>query len=85
MPATYANDIRPKIRDGDINCMTRRGYAIGQSQWMCDPAASHGFDDHGNARVVYDALSQGTMPPDGAWSQDWLDTFQTWMTDGFLP
>lgn len=82
---TYANDIRPKLGQGDINCMTPRGYAIGDAKWMCDAAATHGFDDHGNARVVFDALSQGAMPPDGAWPQEWLDTYQCWMTDGFQP
>lgn len=85
MPKTYADDIRPKIRQKDVNCMTPRGYAIGDVEWMCDAAASHGFDDHGNARTVFDQLSQGFMPPDGAWPQDWLDTYQAWMTDGFQP
>jgi hypothetical protein len=85
MPATYANDIRPKIRDRDITCMTRRGYSIGDADWMCDPSPGDGFDDHGNARHVFEVLSVGKMPPDGKWSQDWLDTYQAWMDGGFQP
>jgi hypothetical protein len=65
--------------------MTSKGVRLGDSQWMCNPSASNGFDDHGNARRVYAALSEGFMPPDGAWSQDWLDTYQRWMTEGCQP
>ena len=52
---------------------------------MCDPAPTFEFADHGNARHVYDFLSSKRMPPDGPWPQDWLDTYQNWMTTGFLP
>ncbi len=64
MPTTYAADIRPKIRPGDISCMNPRGYSIGDASWMCDAAAGSGYPDHGNARVVYAALAAGDMPPD---------------------
>jgi hypothetical protein len=50
---------------------------------MCDRGAGNGFDDHGNVRLVYSVLSQGFMPPDSAWPQDWLDTCQHWIDDGF--
>ena len=83
--AAYANDIRPKFRVHDISCMTAKGVRLGDAHWMCDPSAGGGFDDHENARRVYAALSQGFMPPDGAWSQDWLVTYQSWMADGFQP
>ena len=52
---------------------------------MCDPAAGNGYPDHGNARRVYSALARGVMPPNRRWPQDWLDIFQSWMTDGFNP
>jgi hypothetical protein len=84
-PTGYAQDIEPMFRPGDISCMTRRGVRIGDAQWMCDPAANHGFNDHGNARRVHAALSEGFMPPDGQWSQDWLAIYSNWMTDGFQP
>ena len=83
MPTNYTEDIRPKFRPGDIACMTAKHVKIGDADWMCDDSPGHGFDDHGNARLVYSALSQGFMPPDGAWPQDWLDIYQHWIEDGF--
>jgi len=50
---------------------------------MCDPAGNHGFDDYGNARRVFAALSSGFMPPGPDWPQERLDVFSNWMTDGF--
>jgi hypothetical protein len=85
MAVTYSQDILPKFRPGDISCMSGKGVKLGDAGWMCNPAAGSGFVDHGNARRVYSALSEGFMPPDGGWSQDWLDTYQSWMTDGFQP
>ena len=85
MMAGFARDILPMFRPGDITCMASKGVRLGDAQWMCDPAANHGFDDHGNARRVYAALSAGFMPPGQKWSPDQLDTYSTWMTDGFQP
>jgi len=62
----YFDDIRPKFRPGDIRCMSGKGILLGDADWMCDSAAGNGFDDHGNARLVFSALSEGIMPPDGA-------------------
>ena len=84
-PTSFATDIAKKFRPSDIGCMAPKGVLLGSADWMCDPAAADGFDDHGNARRVYDALKQGFMPPDHKWSQDWLDTYQKWMDDGFNP
>lgn len=83
MATTYAHDLRPKFRDQDIACMKPRGVHLDDPVWMCAPGAGHGFADHANARRVYAALSAGDMPPDAAWPQDWLDTYQAWITDGF--
>ncbi len=85
MAVGYFQDIQPKFRPGDISCMTKKGIKIGDVDWMCSASASHGFDDHGNARIVFSALSGGWMPPDEAWPQDWIDTYQNWMNDGFQP
>jgi len=52
---------------------------------MCDPTAGAGYADYANARRVFSALSTGKMPPDGAWPQDWLATFQAWIDSGFSP
>jgi len=85
MAVTYTADIAPKFRPKDIGCMTQHRIRLGDSAWMCSPAAAHGFADHGNARVVFGQLSAGSMPPDGAWPQDWIDTYQAWMSGGFEP
>jgi hypothetical protein len=85
MTTGYADDILPLFRQIDINCMTSKGVHLGDAQWMCNAAAGGGFDDHGNARRVFAALSAGFMPPGNRWPQDWLDIYSNWMTDGFQP
>jgi hypothetical protein len=85
MTMSFATDILRLFRPGDIGCMAPRGVFIGSAEWMCDPAAGGGYPDHGNARRVYSALARGVMPPGQKWPQDRLDTFQSWMTDGFNP
>jgi hypothetical protein len=85
MSPSFATDILPLFRPGDITCMASKGVRLSDALWMCDPTASDGFGDHGNARRVYAALSAGFMPPGHKWSQDHLDTYSTWMTDGFQP
>jgi hypothetical protein len=73
---TYAHDIRPLFRDGDITCMARRGIMLGDVNWMCVLA---------NANKVYGALSSGSMPPDDAWPQDRIDRFKAWIDGGLKP
>jgi hypothetical protein len=85
MSASFSTDVLPLFRPGDITCMAPKGVRLSDAQWMCDPAASDDFGDHSNARRVYAALSAGFMPPGQKWSQDQLDTYSTWMTDGFKP
>jgi hypothetical protein len=85
MATCYAKDILPMFRPGDIGCMTPKGIHLGDAQWMCDPAANDGFDDHANARRVFAALSAGFMPPGQKCPQDRLDIYSNWMTGGFQP
>ena len=85
MTTGYAGDILPLFRQIDINCMTPKSVHLGDAQWMCNAVAGSGFDDHGNARRVFAALSAGFMPSGNRWPQDWLDTYSDWMTDGFQP
>ncbi len=82
---SYARDIQPKFRPGDVACMARKRIKLGDATWMCDAAASFGFADHGNARIVFAKLSAKAMPPDGPWPQDWLDTYRNWIDTGFQP
>lgn len=85
MASTFAEDILPKFRGIDQGCMAPKGVLLGSAEWMCDPAGNDEFADHANARRVYGALSTGFMPPGHKWSRDWLDSFDSWMTDGFKP
>jgi hypothetical protein len=82
---TFSADIRPKFRPKDVTCMSRAHVNLDDAAWMCDAAGGAGYADHANARRVFSALSKGAMPPDGAWSPDWLATYQAWMDSGFHP
>jgi hypothetical protein len=74
MALSFAADIRPLFRDGDIKCMKPAGVDLASPSWMCVPA---------NARSVYGAVSAGTMPPDAPWSPDRVSLFKEWMDAGF--
>jgi hypothetical protein len=50
MAKSFATDILPMFKPGDIGCMAPRGILIGSADWMCDPTAGNGYPDHGNAR-----------------------------------
>jgi hypothetical protein len=84
MAKTFISDILPLFRVEDLACMTPRGVKLGDADWMCEPAPGNGFEDHGNARTVFSALSLGSMPPDRAWPRSQLDTYAEWMRSGFL-
>ena len=85
MTTGFAKDILPLFRSGDVRCMTSKGIRLGDADWMCNAASNHGFDDHGNARRVYAALSAGFMPPGEPWSKASLDLYSAWMRGGFQP
>ena len=80
---TYTRDVKPNFRPMDVSCMARKGVQLDSADWMCAPAAGNGFADHGNARHVFERLSDGSMPPDGGWDAAKLDAYSKWMTDGF--
>ena len=84
MATSYTMDVRPLFRAKDVACMAQKGVMLGDADWMCDPATSDEFVDHGNARKVFSVLSEGQMPPDGAWTQARLDVYKQWMQDGFV-
>jgi hypothetical protein len=74
MALSFATDIRPLFRDGDIQCMGRAGVHLDDPAWMCLPA---------NAQSVYDQVSAGAMPPDVPWSKDHISLFKKWMDAGY--
>ena len=73
MALSFATDIRPLFRDGDIECMRKGGVHLDDPAWMCVPA---------NAKNVYDSVSAGSMPPDAAWPPDRVSLFKKWMDAG---
>ena len=75
MAITFAANIRPLFRDGDIKCMRKGGVKLDDAAWMCVPA---------NAKLVYDSVSAGTMPPDAPWAADRVSLFKSW-THSFSP
>ncbi len=83
MATTFTSNVLPLFRSGDIACMTPMGVKLGDADWMCDPGPAHGFPDHGNARIVFAALSRRSMPPDHPWPPSQLDAYDQWMRDGF--
>jgi hypothetical protein len=74
MALSFATDIRPLFRDGDIKCMGRAGVNLDDPAWMCVPA---------NAQNVYSQVSAGTMPPDAPWPPDSISLFKKWMDAGY--
>lgn len=74
MALSFATDIRPLFRDGDIKCMSKAGVRLDDPAWMCVSA---------NAQTVYDQVSAGSMPPDAPWSQDHVSLFKEWMEAGY--
>jgi hypothetical protein len=84
MAKTFIENILPLFRAGDISCMAPMGVKLGDIEWMCDPRAGNGFEDHGNARSVHSALSRGSMPPDRKWTPLQLEAYAEWMRGGFM-
>lgn len=74
MALSFATDIRPLFRDGDIKCMRNVGVDLDDPAWMCVPA---------NAQSVYGQVSAGTMPPDAPWPADRVSLFKKWMDAGY--
>jgi hypothetical protein len=73
MALSFATDIRPLFRDGDIECMKPGGVDLDDPAWMCVPV---------NAQSVYSSVSGGSMPPDEPWPADRVSLFKRWMDAG---
>lgn len=67
MSLSFATDIRPLFREGDIECMGPSGVKLDDPAWMRVPA---------NAQSVYEQVSAGTMPPGCALAARSRLTFQ---------
>jgi len=74
MALSFAKDIRPLFREGDVKCMAPAGVRLDDPAWMSVAA---------NAQAVYHAVSSGAMPPDAPWPKERVKAFKTWMDEGF--
>ena len=67
----FARDIRPLFRDQDVEEMQ---FAFDLSE----------YDDvKANAEAILERLSDGSMPCDGAWSDEQIELFRQWMQEGY--
>ena len=73
MALSFATDIRPLFREGDVECMTSMGVELDNAAWMCV---------HANAEAVYQTVADGTMPPGEPWPADRVALFKNWMDAG---
>lgn len=71
MALSFAADIRPLIRPGDIECMKDYGFDL-----------SMVGDVRMNSALIYKRLSDKSMPEDGPWSDENIRKFKQWMDEG---
>jgi hypothetical protein len=70
---SFARDIRPLIRDEDVDAM---GFAFDLAD----------YDDvKSNAEAIYERLADGSMPCDGEWPADRVALFRRWIDEGLAP
>jgi hypothetical protein len=67
----FARDIRPLFRDQDVEEMQ---FAFDLSEYN---------DVKANAEAILERLSDGSMPCDGAWTDEQIELFRQWMQDGY--
>jgi hypothetical protein len=67
----FARDIRPLFRDQDVEEMQ---FAFDLSEYN---------DVKANAEAILERLSDGSMPCDGAWSDEQIELFKQWMQEGY--
>ena len=70
---SFARDIRPLFRDRDVQSM----------QFAFDLASYDDVKTHGEA--IYATLAAGQMPCDGAWAEEDVGRFRSWLDSGALP
>lgn len=73
MALSFAQDIRPLFREGDIECMKDFGFDLGKLS-----------DVRMRSSQIYDRLEDKSMPEDGPWPEENIAKFKQWMDDGML-
>jgi hypothetical protein len=74
MALSFARDIRPMFRNVDVDTM--QNYGLDLSSYA---------EVKNKAQAIYATLAQGTMPCDGAWPKDRVDTLKRWIDEGMAP
>jgi hypothetical protein len=69
-PVSFEQDIRPLFREGD-----RQSMKWAFDLWSHDDVAR-------NSDAILERLRDGTMPCDGAWSDEQIAVFQDWVEAG---
>ena len=70
---SFARDIRSLFRDRDIQSM----------QFAFDLASYE--DVRTNGEAIYAEVAAGQMPCDGAWAEEAVQRFRSWLDSGALP
>ena len=70
---SFERDIKPLFREKDRTSMSRAF-----DLWSATDVAAHG-------QAIIARLKDGSMPCDGAWPADKVDTFATWLNSGAQP
>ena len=74
-PLSFAQAIRPLIRDFDIEEMK---YNSSFDLAKYEDVRAHSAD-------IYERLVDGSMPSDGAWPAENIAKFKQWMDEGMAP
>ena len=68
----FGQDIRPMFRETDIRAM----------KGVANFDLSKYEDVRAHATDILERVSDGSMPCDGAWSAEQIDTFKQWIDEG---
>ncbi len=68
---SFENEILPLFRPKDIDSMKRRHIDLSSYE-----------DVYNRADDILERLRQGDMPCDGAWPEDRIDLFASWIREG---
>jgi hypothetical protein len=71
-PVGYEKHVRPLFRERD-----QRSMSFAFDLWAYEDVKTH-------AGEILERVRNGSMPCDGAWPQDWIDTLARWIDTGTL-
>ena len=80
-PVSFATDILPLFTETDIDHMNDQEIYLSDYEYMKQPE---------NAAAVLESLENGSMPPTwggggGAWPEDKVALFRSWVEGGYQP